>query len=39
MIKFFFIKGWGGVPVGEGKVGGGRQVGGKGRGGGEGVLV
>lgn len=31
MIKFFFIKGWGGVPVGEGKVGGGEAGGGQGK--------
>ena len=36
MINFFFIKGWGGVPVGEGKVGGeaGGGQGKRGRGGG-----
>ena len=39
MINFFFIKGWGG-SASRGREGrGGRQVGGKGRGGGEGVLV
>ena len=38
MIKFFFIKGWGGVPVGEGKVGG-EAGGGQGKRGRGGVLV